>query len=219
MTKVVFMGMGEPLHNLSAVSQAIEIMSCPLGLHLSTGKCTVSTVGLVPEMHTFLSSPIGQKVQLALSLHATTDEVRDWIVPVNRKHNLASLMACLTEHFPLKGDKGDKSVLIEYVMLKDVNDSDEDATRLLALLETVKAKINLIVFNPHAGTKFQPSEGQRVKSFRSILIQGGRVCTVRDSRGDDEMAACGQLGDHQLANLRQAPILEPPERFRVQMST
>ena len=215
LTNLVFMGMGEPLNNLEAVTTAIEIMKCPLGLHLSHNKVTVSTVGLVPEMHKFLSSPIGQSVQLALSLHATTDEVRDWIVPVNRTHNLASLMDCLAEHFPINSVK---SVLIEYVMLKGINDTDEDATRLLSLLgNRIKAKINLICFNPHSGTRFQPSEVERVKSFRSILIQGGRVCTVRDSRGDDEMAACGQLGDLALSS-RQAPILEPPARFRAQLS-
>lgn len=215
LTNLVFMGMGEPLHNMEAVSRAIEIMKCPLGLHLSHNKLTVSTVGLVPEMRKFLSSEVGSSVQLALSLHATTDEIRDWIVPVNRKHghNLASLMSCLEDHFPTAGER---SVLIEYVMLKGINDTDEDATRLLKLVERVRAKINLIVFNPHSGTRFQPSEEDRVNSFRSILIQGGRVCTVRDSRGDDEMAACGQLGD--LANsLRQAPILEPPERFKPQL--
>jgi 23S rRNA (adenine2503-C2)-methyltransferase len=204
--------MGEPLHNMDAVCRAIEIMKCPLGLHLSHNKLTVSTVGLVPEMRKFLSTPIGLSVQLALSLHATTDEIRDWIVPVNKKqgHNLASLMSCLEDHFPLEGDK---SVLIEYVMLKGINDTDEDASRLLKLLEKTKAKINLIVFNPHSGTRFHPSEVERVNAFRSILIQGGRVCTIRDSRGDDEMAACGQLGDLAVS-LRQAPILEPPERFK-----
>ncbi|GAX81183.1 hypothetical protein CEUSTIGMA_g8616.t1 [Chlamydomonas eustigma] len=210
LTNVVFMGMGEPLHNMEVVLNAIEIMKCPLGLHMSPGKLTVSTVGLVPEIREFVSR--SSKVQLAVSLHATTDEVRDWIVPVNRRHNLESLVSCLGELFPIDGEDRSRIVLIEYIMLRGVNDTEEDAHRLLNLLSKVRAKINLILFNPHAGTKFLPSETEVVSRFRSILIQGGRVCTVRDSRGDDEMAACGQLGDIGLA-FKPAPMLPTPEKF------
>lgn len=213
LTNVVFMGMGEPFHNLDAVLAASEIMTHPMGLHMSHNKISVSTVGLVPEIDRFCSS---SKVQLAVSLHATTNEVRDWIVPVNRRYPLEKLMAVLKQHFPaVTGVYERRHVLIEYVMLRDVNDTDEDARRLLQLLAGIEAKVNLIVFNPHAGTMFKASTTEQVMSFRSILIQGGRVCTVRDSRGDDEMAACGQLGDPGKRGDSKPlpPILSPPPEF------
>ena len=307
---------------------------------------TVSTVGLVPEIRQFCQS---SNAQLAVSLHATTDEIRDWIAPVNRRWDLSHLMSVLQEFFPAHartpaavtqsveaaafraelppspgghvpnatwhsgGSNGSgggstgavipssegtgsgaaawsavessassveavelrtgavadgvraptlgapavkprfgRFVLIEYVMLRGVNDTLDDAYRctfyaptesvlcmelrssqkidmpfivsvvgmighvmhrLLELLEGIEAKVNLIVFNPHEGTRFKPSHMPDVMDFRSILIQGGRVCTLRDSRGDDEMAACGQLGDPGTT-AKPAPILEPPSRLK-----
>ncbi|KAF6259257.1 hypothetical protein COO60DRAFT_1270164 [Scenedesmus sp. NREL 46B-D3] len=207
-TNVVFMGMGEPLHNYEAVMAAVDILCQPLGLHMSHNKVTVSTVGLVDVLERFAAS---SNVQLALSLHATTDEVRDWIVPVNRRHNLAALSAVLRQQYGA-GNAAGRRVLVEYTMLSGVNDTLQDAQRLVQLLEGVEAKVNLITFNPFQGTRFRPSSIEQVLAFRSVLIQAGRICTIRDSRGDDEMAACGQLGNPALSS-KAAPILPPPPQF------
>ncbi|CAI7924236.1 unnamed protein product [Closterium sp. NIES-54] len=217
-TNLVFMGMGEPLHNLPAVLTACNTLLDPLGAHCSPARTTVSTCGLVPEMHEFCSH---SDASLALSLHATTDEVRSSIMPINKKHNLSSLFACLSELFPspagqtagraegggdmrdgCNGEEGmrlpqqssKRHVFIEYLMLDGVNDSLEDARRLVTLTAGIACKINLIVFNPHPGTALQPSPLPRVLAFQHELVQGGRKAYLRHSRGDDEMAACGQLG-------------------------
>ncbi|EFN56750.1 hypothetical protein CHLNCDRAFT_22096, partial [Chlorella variabilis] len=191
---------------------------------------TVSTVGLIPEMRRFSRE---SRAVMAVSLHATTDEVRDWIVPVNRREGLQALIECMEELFPKSSaaPRHGHHVLIEYIMLRGVNDSDDDARRLVQLTQSIRCKINLIVFNPHAGTSFQPSTPERVYAFRSILIQARRpqqhthsltathtqphchVATVRDSRGDDQMAACGQLGSPELGSSRPPPLLAPPERL------
>lgn len=207
---IVFMGMGEPLHNMSAVMPALDILASPPGLALSRSKIIVSTVGLVPQLREVRAS---RKAKLAVSLHATTDEIRDWIVPTNRRYPLAELMGALEELYPIQSAKSDDFVVIEYVMLKGANDSDEDAARLLDLTCNIYCMINLIVFNPHEGTKFEGSDEGRVLTFRGLLNAGGKVCTVRMSKGDDEMAACGQLGDPGLTS-RQAPMLKPPKRLR-----
>ncbi|GFR46078.1 hypothetical protein Agub_g7545 [Astrephomene gubernaculifera] len=198
---VVFMGMGEPLHNYEAVMPAIEILAT--GLELSRNKIIVSTVGLVPEMRRFLAARVAK---LAVSLHATTDEVRDWLVPTNRRYPLEQLMGALREAFPYDKRKGDDFVVIEYVLLAGVNDSVEDAQRLLALTADVYCLVNLIVFNPHAGTPFQRSSPAAVFAFRGVFLAAGRPCTVRASKGDDQMAACGQLGDVGLAPKGPVPL-------------
>eukprot|EP00877_Chromochloris_zofingiensis_P015210 jgi/Chrzof1/9943/Cz04g21170.t1 len=208
-TNVVFMGMGEPFHNLEAVLNAVDIMCHTKGLQMSHNKVTVSTVGLVDKLDEFVSR---SNACLAISLHATTDEVRDWIVPVNRRHNIRALMAGLEKHYQRGNGEGHR-LMIEYTMLKRVNDTLDDAHRLVNLIQNIDAKVNLIVFNPHAGTRFQPTPMEDVLAFRGVLVGAGRVCTIRDSRGDDEMAACGQLGYPQLSS-KSAPILEPPERFK-----
>jgi len=143
----------------------------------------------------------------------TTEQVRDWIVPVNRRYNLKQLTSCLAELHPADVPNG-STVLIEYLMLRGINDTSADAARLLQLLKPIACKVNLIQFNAHDGTRFAPSTTDNVKAFRAALIAGGRVCTVRDSRGDDEMAACGQLGDAAdgLA-FRRSPQLQPPARL------
>lgn len=198
-TNIVFMGMGEPLHNLSAVMSAVDILCDNTGLQFSHNKVTVSTVGLVPQLRHFVEN---SPAQLAVSLHATTDEVRKQIVPVNRKWPLQSLIGTLRDLFPVNKAKSHaRHVLIEYVMLRDVNDSLEDAHRLVALMHNIECKINLIMFNPHEGTRFTASSMDQVEAFRNIIMQAQRVCTIRDSRGDDEMAACGQLG-----SLEESPM-------------
>jgi 23S rRNA (adenine2503-C2)-methyltransferase len=209
LTNVVFMGMGEPMSNLGAVLAAVHIMCHPQGLQLSHKKVTVSTVGLVPEMQRFTAS---SRAQLAVSLHATTDEVRDWLCPVNRRWPLAALLGALARDYPRRpnGAASRHFVLIEYVMLSGVNDTLDDAHRLVGLLQPIDCKVNLIVFNTHEGTDFKPSTPEAVQAFRSIVIQAGRVCTVRDSRGDEEMAACGQLGAPDVTLPRAPPKLQPP---------
>jgi adenine C2-methylase RlmN of 23S rRNA A2503 and tRNA A37 len=160
-SNIVYMGMGEPLHNLNATLPSIDILASSQGLALSRNKIIVSTVGLVPQLRELRSSG---KAKLAVSLHATTDEIRSWIVPTNRKYPLAELMGALAELYPLHdpGLKRDDFVVIEYVLLKGVNDSDEDAARLLELTKDVYCMVNLIVFNPHEGTKFQRSDDEQV---------------------------------------------------------
>jgi 23S rRNA (adenine2503-C2)-methyltransferase len=189
-TNIVYMGMGEPLDNLDAVVGSIRVVLDHAGLHFSHNKVTVSTVGLVPEMRLLLQQT---NVALAVSLHGATNDVRGSIVPVNARYSVEELVAALEELFPL-GEKNAPHVLIEYTMMDGVNDRVQDAEALLAVLHRVKCKINLIVFNPHEGTAYAASKDASVAAFRDILIQGGRVVTVRASRGDDEAAACGQLG-------------------------
>lgn len=189
-TNIVYMGMGEPLDNLAAVVGSIGTVLDHHGLHFSHNKVTVSTVGLVPQMRYLLETT---SVALAVSLHGATDVVRGSIVPVNRRYPLEDLVAALNEFFPLHS-KNSPNVLIEYTMMDGVNDRPEDAFALLDLLKNVKCKINLIVFNPHNGTEYHPSLREHIDEFRDILIKGGRVVTVRSSRGEDSMAACGQLG-------------------------
>ncbi|MEW5306884.1 MAG: hypothetical protein WDW36_009321 [Sanguina aurantia] len=204
---IVFMGMGEPFHNYDAVQSAVEVMTEPKGLGLSRHKVLVSTVGLVPEIKRFVAAG---RAKLAVSLHATTDEVRNWIVPLNRKYPLAELLGTLREAFPTGKLKGDNFVIFEYVLLSDVNDTVADAERLRDLTADIYCCINLIVFNPHDGTAFRRSTDAAVKAFRGVLVTAGRICTLRTSKGDDEMAACGQLGNVNLAS-RPAPILQVPE--------
>eukprot|EP00898_Chlorokybus_atmophyticus_P007945 jgi/Chlat1/8151/Chrsp76S09201 len=208
-TNVVFMGMGEPLHNLTNVLKAVDIMVDLHGLHLSHNKVTVSTSGLVPEIRTFCQQ---SKANLAVSLNATTDEIRSWIMPINRKYNLASLMQVLREEFPRSS--GQREVLFEYVMLAGVNDSEEDAARALELTRGVPCKFNLIVFNPHSGTEFAPSPYDRVLRFRDILADNGLVTTIRHSKGDDQMAACGQLGQLGSGASTPPPRMKPPKSMR-----
>lgn len=189
-TNIVYMGMGEPLDNISAVIGSIDTVLDHHGLHFSHNKVTVSTVGLIPEMKHLIKTTA---VALAVSLHGATDDVRGSIVPINRRYPLNELIAVLEEFFPICS-KSSPHVLIEYTMMDGINDRMEDACALLEILQRVKCKINLIVFNPHDGTEYSASLQERVDEFREILIRGGRVVTVRSSRGEDSMAACGQLG-------------------------
>ncbi|KAG0597481.1 hypothetical protein M758_UG342700 [Ceratodon purpureus] len=188
-TNVVFMGMGEPLHNLESVIRAAEIMVSEKGLHLSPRKVTISTSGLVPQIRRFVRT---SKCALAVSLNATTDEVRDQIMPINRKYNIRTLLDCLREE--LITYRPGEAAFIEYVMLKDVNDTEEDAARLVELVKDVPCKINLITFNSHPGSAFEPTPLEEVLRFRDRVADAGFVVHIRNSRGDDEKMACGQLG-------------------------
>lgn len=185
-TNIVFMGMGEPLHNLDNVAKACQIMLDQDGMSFSKRKITISTSGLVPAM-----IELGKRVDvsLAVSLNATTDEQRSAIMPVNKKWNIATLLeTCRT--YPLGPHR---RITFEYVMLKDFNDSMEDAARLVKLTRGIPSKINLIPFNEHSGADYKRPSDERVKEFQHFLMERNVTATVRISRGRDISAACGQL--------------------------
>lgn len=187
LTNYVFMGMGEPLANYPRLARALSIMTSPWGMGISPRRVTVSTVGLVPAMERLLAE--FPSVNLAVSLHATTDELRDRLAPINKRYPLKRLIdAC--RGLPIK--RRDR-VTFEYVMLAGVNDSSADARRLVRLLGQLKAKVNLIIFNPFPGAPFAPSARAAVEGFQAILRQGNLTATIRESRGQDIAAACGQL--------------------------
>jgi len=184
---IVMMGMGEPLHNLDNVIPAIQIMIDGNGLQFSNRRVTVSTCGLVPEMER-LGREI-PNVNLAVSLNATTDELRNRIMPVNRRYPLQELLkAC--RQFPLPGRR---KVTFEYVMLGGLNDSLEDAKRLLRLISDIPNKVNLIPFNEHEGCDFKAPTKAAIDAFHKYLIDRHVTVITRDSRGGDISAACGQL--------------------------
>ncbi|KAJ9176399.1 hypothetical protein P3X46_011716 [Hevea brasiliensis] len=205
-TNVVFMGMGEPLQNFENVIKAADIMVHDQGLHFSPRKVTISTSGLVPQLKRFLQE---SNCALAVSLNATTDEVRNWIMPINRKYNLSLLLDTLRKELQVKKNF---KVLFEYVMLAGVNDSFEDAKRLIDLVQGIPCKINLIQFNPHCGSQFRPTSSEKMIEFRNILAEAKCTVFLRHSRGDDQMAACGQLGKPGAA---QAPLLRVPQQFQM----
>ena len=184
---IVMMGMGEPLHNLDNVIPAIQIMIDGNGMQFSNRRVTVSTCGLVPEMER-----LGREVptvNLAVSLNATTDELRDRIMPVNRRYPLRDLLKACKE-FPLPGRR---KVTFEYVMLGGLNDTLEDAKRLLRLTSDIPNKVNLIPFNEHEGCDFKAPTRAAVDAFHKYLIDRHVTVITRDSRGGDISAACGQL--------------------------
>ena len=186
-TNVVMMGMGEPLYNSDHVAEALNVMSDGDGLSLSKRRITLSTSGVAPEI-----AAMGEKtgVMLAISLHAVTDALRDELVPLNKKYPIAELLdAC--RNWP--GLSNAKRITFEYVMLKDVNDSDDDARALVKLLAGIPAKINLIPFNPWPGAPYQCSDDKRMQAFADIVNKAGYASPVRRPRGRDIMAACGQL--------------------------
>ena len=186
-TNVVFMGMGEPLANYRNVVPAAEVMMDDLGLDLSRRRVTISTSGLVPQMIRIADET---NVALAVSLHAPNDELRSEIVPINRKHPIAELLAACW-HYVEKQNA--RNVTFEYVMLDGVNDRPEHARQLAGLLRGHPAKVNLIPFNPFPNTQFRRSSEMAIERFRDILLKGGVMATIRRTRGDDIDAACGQL--------------------------
>jgi len=185
-TNVVLMGMGEPLANYDAVRTALEILSAEWGFALSPRRITVSTVGLVPAIPRLIAET---RVNLAVSLSATTDAQRARLMPVNRRYPLGALLtACRALALPRR-----KRITFEYVMLAGENDSDADARRLVRLLHGLRSKVNLIPFNPFPGSGFAPSPRERIEEFQSCLRAHGLHATIRESRGRDIQAACGQL--------------------------
>jgi 23S rRNA (adenine2503-C2)-methyltransferase len=186
-SNLVLMGMGEPLYNFEAVRDAMQIAMDGEGISLSRRRITLSTSGVVPEIAR-TAREIG--CLLAVSFHATTDEVRDRLVPINRKWNIEALLAALREYPRLSNSE---RITFEYVMLKGVNDSDEDARRLVRLIAGIPAKINLIPFNEWPGAPYERSDWERIEAFADIVHKAGYASPIRTPRGEDIMAACGQL--------------------------
>ena len=187
LSNIVFMGMGEPLYNLPAVADAIDIIADNEGIAISRRRITVSTSGVVPEL-----TALGERTQamLAISLHATNDALRDVLVPLNRKYPLAALMAGVRAY---PGLSNARRVTFEYVMLKGVNDSPAEAKALVGLLKGIPAKINLIPFNPWPGTAYTCSDWATIERFAAVLNRAGYASPIRNPRGRDILAACGQL--------------------------
>ncbi len=186
-SNVVLMGMGEPLYNFEAVRDAMAIVRDDEGISLSRKRITLSTSGVVPEIAR-TAEEIG--CLLAISFHATTDEVRDRLVPINKKWNIEALLNALREYPRLSNSE---RITFEYVMLKGVNDSDADARRLVRLIAGIPAKINLIPFNEWPGAPYQRSDWARIEAFADIIYKAGYASPIRTPRGEDIMAACGQL--------------------------
>jgi 23S rRNA (adenine2503-C2)-methyltransferase len=186
-SNIVFMGMGEPLYNLDNVVAAVRVISDNEGLGLSRRRITVSTSGVVPQMERLGAEA---NTLLAISLHAVRDELRDVLVPLNRKYPIAELLAACRAY---PGLSNARRITFEYVMLKGVNDSDADARELVRLLRGIPAKINLIPFNPWPGTKYECSDWERIERFSEIVFRAGYASPVRTPRGRDILAACGQL--------------------------
>ncbi len=186
-TNVVMMGMGEPLLNLDAVLPALELMRDDLGYGLASRRVTVSTAGLVPAIDVLNQT---LDVALAVSLHSPIDELRNELVPLNKKYPIAELMAACQRFVK---DKHKRSVTFEYTLINGVNDHPEHARRLIKLLRQVPSKLNLIPFNPFPGTAYRCSKPERIERFQQIIMQGNIIATVRKTRGDDIDAACGQL--------------------------
>jgi 23S rRNA (adenine2503-C2)-methyltransferase len=186
-TNVVLMGMGEPLANYAQTMRALEIISdADKGIGISPRRITLSTVGLVPQIKKLMEE---SSVNLAISLHATTDELRSQMMPVNRKYPLAELIDCCRS-LPIPKRR---RITFEYVLLRGVNDSPADARRLSQLLRGIRCKINLIPFNPHPGSPYARPSPQEITRFQNVLTELGHQVNVRMPRGDDIQAACGQL--------------------------
>ena len=189
LTNIVMMGMGEPLYNFDNVRDALSVVMDDSGLALSKRRITLSTSGVVPKM-ALAGAEIG--VNLAVSLHAVNKEVRDEIVPINRKYGIEELLQACADY---PGANNARRITFEYVMLKDKNDSDEDAHELVRLLREydLPAKVNLIPFNPWPGSEYECSDPQRIRAFSNIIFEAGISAPIRTPRGRDIMAACGQL--------------------------
>ncbi|HXP77764.1 MAG TPA: 23S rRNA (adenine(2503)-C(2))-methyltransferase RlmN, partial [Stellaceae bacterium] len=186
-SNLVLMGMGEPLYNYDHVAKALRIVMDGEGIAISKRRITLSTAGVVPMIRR-AGAELG--VNLAVSLHAVNDELRDRIVPINKKYPIAELMAALRDY---PGLSNARRITFEYVMLKGVNDSPADARALVRLIAGIPAKVNLIPFNPWPGAPFECSSDEAIAAFSDIVFDAGYASPVRTPRGRDIMAACGQL--------------------------
>ena len=195
-SNIVFMGMGEPLHNVGNVSRAVRLLTDQLGFGFSPKKITVSTSGLVPAIRKFAAS--GADANLAISLNATSDEVRDVLIPINKRWPIETLLQTLRE-YPLGKSR---RLTIEYVMLGGVNDSKEDLARLPRLLKGIPSKVNLIPYNDNAGLGYKAPRRDVVYSWQQSLLDAGMTSTIRWSKGMDIDAACGQLATESTRSAR-----------------
>jgi 23S rRNA (adenine2503-C2)-methyltransferase len=187
LTNIVMMGMGEPLFNYDQVAKALTIIMDPEGIAISKRRITLSTSGVIPMIER-CGKELG--VNLAISLHAVRDDLRDVIVPINKKYPIAPLLeAC--RNYPAASNA--RRITFEYVMLKGINDTDEDARELVRLLKDIHAKVNLIPFNPWPGAPYECSSNNRMRRFADILNENGYSSPIRTPRGRDIFAACGQL--------------------------
>jgi 23S rRNA (adenine2503-C2)-methyltransferase len=189
---IVFMGMGEPLHNYDNVIKAFRILTHQRGLKISNRRITVSTVGYVPSLLRFHDEPVIPN--LAVSLNAPNDKLRSELMPINRLYPIKVLIQTLSE-LPLRHRQ---RITFEYVLLRGVNDSAEDAHQLLKVTQPIRCKINLIPLNPDPHLPFERPDDETISRFAGILVDGGRTVAVRRSRGPDISAACGQLGTHYI---------------------
>ncbi|MBL0687774.1 MAG: 23S rRNA (adenine(2503)-C(2))-methyltransferase RlmN [Sulfurospirillum sp.] len=184
---IVFMGMGEPLDNLESVVKAVKIFSDPDGLGISTRRQTISTSGLSKQIEKLGEMELG--VLLAISLHAVDDELREKLMPINKAYNIKSIINAV-KAFPIDARK---RVMFEYLVMKNINDDIKNAKKLVKLLHGIKVKVNLIYFNPYNGSKFKRPSCDSVIAFQKYLLDHGVLCTIRESKGLDISAACGQL--------------------------
>jgi len=189
---LVYMGMGEPLDNIENVAKAVKIFSDMDGMSISPNRQTISTSGLSSKIEKLGKMDLG--INLAISLHAVDDKLREKLMPINRAYNIASIMEAV-RNFPVNQRK---KVLFEYLMIKDVNDDLASAKKLVKLLNGIKAKVNLIYFNPYPGTEFKRPEPKDMRRFQEYLLSKGVLCTIRESKGLDISAACGQLREQKL---------------------
>lgn len=199
MTNIVFMGMGEPLANYTAVVKSIGILISKDGMNFSHRKVTLSTCGLVPEI-----KKIGQDttINLAISLNASDDKTRSSLMPINKKYPLKSLISACRD-FPLTNRR---MITFEYILIKGINDRDEDALKLCSLMARLRAKINLIPLNPYPGSVLSPPAKERIIHFQEILLKNHFTVIIRKSKGRDIQAACGQLSGGEYRNARKADL-------------
>jgi len=193
---IVYMGMGEPLDNLNAVSQSSRIFADPDGMAIAPHRQTISTSGLSTKIVKLGKMNLG--VNLAISLHAVDDELRERLMPINKAYNIKSIIDAVKE-FPVNDRK---RVMFEYLVIKDINDDIASAKKLLSLLNGIKSKVNLIYFNPHGGTEYKRPNEKDMLAFQEYLTKHGLHCTIRESKGLDISAACGQLRDNELEDNR-----------------
>jgi len=204
-TNVVLMGMGEPLLNFDNVMKAIDIMLDDFAYGLSKRRVTVSTAGVVPAMQRLADR---HDVQLAISLHATRDELRNDLVPINKKYNLEQLIKACREFMAKRSPRA--RLTIEYVMLAGVNDSKQDADELIKILQDIPVLINLIPFNPFPGSGYKTSSNNAVRRFQDVLMKAGLTTVIRKTRGEDIDAACGQLvGKVEDKSRREQKFIKP----------
>jgi len=189
---LVYMGMGEPLDNLKAVVQSVKIFSEEEGMAIATHRQTISTSGLSSKIVKLGKEELG--INLAISLHAVDDALRETLMPINKAYNIKSIIDAVKD-FPVNDRK---RVMFEYLVIKDVNDDISAAKKLLSLLDGIKSKVNLIYFNPYGGTEFKRPSEVEMKKFQEYLTSRGLHCTIRESKGLDISAACGQLREQEL---------------------